>query len=661
VGVVLLCYAGWRGYRASRSALRAQAQLRTEEKEELIKCVRQVTKLQYPACFVSSSGMRDMGRLRPHEELRNEGALHIVDTMEELQHLQSTKKLVFVSHQWLDEVRPDPNNVHYKGILQGIDFLLGTEGVHADDLLIWVDYVSIPQTNENIKQLSISSLPAYATGAHYFLVVAPPTRHSKTNLLCNLDTYQRRGWCRLEQWACMVAGNMDHVLIIDSLGSPPRLPVDREWDNWWARAIHVFDGDFSHPGDRVGLVGIVTGLWALAVHKMVVERANDQVFELVDRQRDTVFPREFFGDRIDRSLMRSDDYLQNAGKTARRQVSRDFRSNTTEMAAAEAQRLVARHEEEQAANAANSHPGERQVSRPRSITDALLRSNSQNLMVCAPTIAGANAAGELSSSRGGIRRKRMSSTTSSDSMKYGANATASHENSASFRQITVEHLHGKDRDPAGTACVTGAAPASQLAQGDTARRRTTSGSSLARSWFGSSGRATSFQAPARQATNRLRNTQSDAADRIRASQDSCSTNPPATPTKSLRRQVLTGGRKQSESVTSSSSLDVQGGEQPRPQRSRIVSFRESVMQRVRSRSGDSDLAKMEAGTMDPQHVRRDNGAAGSTTHDQVYPIHLDSNVGDDDRLGSSSTGDGQRSQSDGGGEDDSSQRGGDHE
>ena len=75
--------------------------------------------------------------------------------------------------------------------------------------------MSIPQRNKNLQALSISSLALYASMPAFFVVVAPPAYHEDLRRECNQETYQRRGWCRLEQWARITVGGMEDLLIWD--------------------------------------------------------------------------------------------------------------------------------------------------------------------------------------------------------------------------------------------------------------------------------------------------------------------------------------------------------------------------------------------------------------------------------------------------------------
>mmetsp|Transcript_3990 Transcript_3990/g.12676 ORF Transcript_3990/g.12676 Transcript_3990/m.12676 type:complete len:1287 (-) Transcript_3990:1959-5819(-) len=165
---------------------------------------------RYPAAFISYEKLASLGRLEPHEKLRDLGQLTILDTHGDLLDFVRMNPTVFCSHQWLAWDTPDPHNVHYPAILEACERLCEREGVAADKLYVWVDYVSIPQANEHLKSLSISSLGAYASSCRYFVVVAPPTTHVDTGLPADVSSYAKRGWVSVDGslaiggllWAC---------------------------------------------------------------------------------------------------------------------------------------------------------------------------------------------------------------------------------------------------------------------------------------------------------------------------------------------------------------------------------------------------------------------------------------------------------------------------
>lgn len=87
------------------------------------------------------------------------------------------------------------------------------QGLREDELYVWVDFLSIPQTNDTCKLSAISSIATYAAFAKYFIVIAPKTSHADTGATCDGETYSQRGWCRLEQWAFMAVGGLSHAYV----------------------------------------------------------------------------------------------------------------------------------------------------------------------------------------------------------------------------------------------------------------------------------------------------------------------------------------------------------------------------------------------------------------------------------------------------------------
>merc|ERR1712087_72524 len=116
---------------------------------------------------------------------------------------------VFVSHQWLGFREPDPDNIHFPAIVAACRALCEKLGISPNQLYLWVDYLSIPQTNNHLKQLAIESLAQYASNCRYFLVVCPNATHANTRKQCGPTSYARRGWCRLEQWARVNGGGLE--------------------------------------------------------------------------------------------------------------------------------------------------------------------------------------------------------------------------------------------------------------------------------------------------------------------------------------------------------------------------------------------------------------------------------------------------------------------
>ena len=75
-------------------------------------------------------------------------------------------------------------------------------------------YSSIPQKTDDshlAQALAVQTLSAYASCAAAFVVIAPEVCHADTGELCNLSSYQRRMWCRAEQFCHILRNGVDHM------------------------------------------------------------------------------------------------------------------------------------------------------------------------------------------------------------------------------------------------------------------------------------------------------------------------------------------------------------------------------------------------------------------------------------------------------------------
>ena len=91
--------------------------------------------------------------------------------------------------------------LEYAIAVKGVQNLIEKHSLDPELVYIWLDYLSIPQTIPMLKGLAIRSLASYASAANFFLIIAPPAKHREREIICDAASYQRRGWCRLEQWA----------------------------------------------------------------------------------------------------------------------------------------------------------------------------------------------------------------------------------------------------------------------------------------------------------------------------------------------------------------------------------------------------------------------------------------------------------------------------
>eukprot|EP00747_Dinoflagellata_sp_TGD_P037051 gnl/TRDRNA2_/TRDRNA2_138844_c0_seq2.p1 gnl/TRDRNA2_/TRDRNA2_138844_c0~~gnl/TRDRNA2_/TRDRNA2_138844_c0_seq2.p1 ORF type:complete len:545 (-),score=90.58 gnl/TRDRNA2_/TRDRNA2_138844_c0_seq2:42-1676(-) len=136
------------------------------------------------------------------------------------------------------------------------------EGKSLSDAYIWYDYFSIPQIVERSEdqdvsqelQNAVDSFPAYVAMSDYFFVVAPPTTHWRGHT-CTLNTYLKRGWCRVEQFA--------HVLLHDEI--QPQVVIRSPQQvlfvagNKWVHNYPV-EGEFAVESDRIKVKSITAAM-----------------------------------------------------------------------------------------------------------------------------------------------------------------------------------------------------------------------------------------------------------------------------------------------------------------------------------------------------------------------------------------------------------------
>ncbi|EOD09422.1 hypothetical protein EMIHUDRAFT_448355 [Emiliania huxleyi CCMP1516] len=116
--VVLLVYArrGWqRHLLASAAADRENACKQKRIRHAVLK----VTTLEHPLAVMPLFRLRELGSLVSYEEARDAGALRCCDTVQSAVAFAVRHPLVFVSHQWLSLTHPDPESLHYPRLAIG--------------------------------------------------------------------------------------------------------------------------------------------------------------------------------------------------------------------------------------------------------------------------------------------------------------------------------------------------------------------------------------------------------------------------------------------------------------------------------------------------------------------------------------------------------------
>lgn len=343
VALALLLLA-WRQYHRHMRYREAAAAAEANTKKRIRDAVNMMQQLSFPFCLVRFSTFKQMGRLVTHEEARDSGSLLILDTWADAIAFGKQHACCFNSHQWLAYREPDPKNVHYPAMVAAGEGLCAQQGIAEDALFMWVDVLSIPQANVNSKLAAINTIAVYACCCEYFVACVPSTMHADAaDVSCNAETYLRRGWCRLEQWAFMsVHGTTNMYMSGDGITTSKRLPwkkaakvsaITTAWmggrapparilpaekapsahgtgeppptlliklsskPGWLSQSIKVMDGDFTVPEDRTQLVDVVLGLYAFTA---VTGEDEGGLQQLIDDMKDAVFPKAHFGNLVDR-------------------------------------------------------------------------------------------------------------------------------------------------------------------------------------------------------------------------------------------------------------------------------------------------------------------------------------------------------------------------
>lgn len=223
--------------------------------------------------------LQQSGTPRPHQDLLADGLLKRIEDAD--RHNLATAPIVFLSHQWLSASSPDAElrqigvlqrvlrrmaagevpdvDVHYAHQLlyPGHDGGLGREEmkVLGTNSYIWYDFFSVPQpgyggddetkgsakgahgTDHRVHGTAgallegllgaVRSIPAYMEQSSHMVVLAPTCPHADNNedgkLVCDLRTWRRRGWCRLELQVSLRSCEFDCMCLLSIKSLPVSL------------------------------------------------------------------------------------------------------------------------------------------------------------------------------------------------------------------------------------------------------------------------------------------------------------------------------------------------------------------------------------------------------------------------------------------------------
>eukprot|EP00397_Hematodinium_sp_SG-2012_P005405 GEMP01005425.1.p1 GENE.GEMP01005425.1~~GEMP01005425.1.p1 ORF type:complete len:663 (+),score=141.13 GEMP01005425.1:206-2194(+) len=192
----------------------------------------------YPMWCVPMEEVLNMTSVERHEVLCKRGQL--------VQHkFDSENVVIFVSHQWLSTVHPDPHGEQLAVLQASLRRLLSGAHVRSNwvlsaqlmadtvetrwpallrNALVWYDYFSIPQEEHNAsaRMLAIRSIAAYVEQSTYTFVLVPTMDHldyrdgRDESHLCDIYSWANRGWCRFEVLVTLLKAQPTPVVFVRS-------------------------------------------------------------------------------------------------------------------------------------------------------------------------------------------------------------------------------------------------------------------------------------------------------------------------------------------------------------------------------------------------------------------------------------------------------------
>ena len=267
-----------------------------------------IKSFQAPLVLMRGDKFLELGNLRAHEKLRDEGQLVFVDTMEgfDASEYKKQRVTVFFSHQWCGDSDPDPDVVQYPVMCEALSEIAKKEGRPMEECFVWVDFFSIPQLNRSIQRLAIGSLPALASILQYFVAVCPTSRHAATEEICDEDSYFGRCWTRAEMmsyWSrCgsshmfYTKGNADNKDVLCPL-VPQESSRETKLD-----AIRAFQGQLTccrlqhncgtEPCDREELMLPMLGLYG-EIYSKRNDNSVKHINDAIESHLEQIYPPSF--------------------------------------------------------------------------------------------------------------------------------------------------------------------------------------------------------------------------------------------------------------------------------------------------------------------------------------------------------------------------------
>jgi len=255
-----------------------------------------VVGLFYPMYLLPVEVLLSMTDIPPHQSLKDAGLLVCFEpNSKEFK----DAAIIFVSHQWCSKTHPDPRFVQFpvlqaalKNMISGelepdMDLSMiifadakatwgNNEREELKNCYVWFDYAAIPQlmsrgdsakqaTSEEEQQQkentqkAVDSIAAYVACSKYFFVLAPVVKYGKEDCLSDdflqFSTWSKRGWCRLERMARVMAPMNDTKMLLITAEKQCRFIGPQDYLHEPACA-----GEFAYEDDRAHVAALTLAM-----------------------------------------------------------------------------------------------------------------------------------------------------------------------------------------------------------------------------------------------------------------------------------------------------------------------------------------------------------------------------------------------------------------
>ena len=105
-------------------------------------CIRQTNDILFPMSVMFANDFSALSKMLAFEDARDQKLLETYFSTDEIEHALNRMciRIIFVSHQWLAWAEPDPVNMQYDCIAQGLETVRRRFGWSAHSIVVWLDF-----------------------------------------------------------------------------------------------------------------------------------------------------------------------------------------------------------------------------------------------------------------------------------------------------------------------------------------------------------------------------------------------------------------------------------------------------------------------------------------------------------------------------------------